>query len=138
MRSINRFKKNQRKKLVSDINITPFVDVLLVLLIIFMVAAPMMNGSFDINLPKGSSKPIEINDKIIVNIDNKGKIFIAELRISESELNQKLTSLTNNNLSREIFIQADKKIDYGQVMSVINKINKAGFQKVILVTDLEK
>jgi len=130
--------KNSRKKpLMSEINITPFVDVLLVLLIIFMIAAPMLTGSVNVDLPKGSSEAIqEKSQPLIVTIDSEGAVFLQDEQIKLGLLNGKLLQIAGNNIEQKIYIKADKGLDYGRVMEVIKNINQGGFSHVILVTDL--
>lgn len=131
--------KNKRHKnaIISDINITPFVDVLLVLLIIFMVAAPMLTGSVDVNLPKGESKAIEEKvEPIVVTLNANQEIFIQDEKIDQSKIAQKLLQITNNNLKEKIYLKADQSVNYGDVMNIIKKINQKGFSQVILVTDI--
>jgi len=133
--SFERYHKKQR--IISEINVTPFVDVLLVLLIIFMVAAPMLTSSFDIELPDGSGK--ENNEKIYpitISLDNSGEIFLEEDKIEKSKLSKKLSDITNQNFERKIYVQADKSIEYGKVMEIIDSIGKAGFKNVMLVTKI--
>ncbi len=129
--------KNRRKNPVSEINITPFVDVLLVLLIIFMISAPMLTGSVNVDLPKGASEPIsQKNQPIIITIDNLGAIFLADEATKLSSLPQQLIKITGNNLEQKIYIKADKSLDYGRVMDVIKNINQSGFSNVILATQI--
>ncbi|MFT6106085.1 MAG: biopolymer transport protein TolR [Rickettsiales bacterium] len=121
----------------SDINITPFVDVLLVLLIIFMVAAPMMTGSVELELPKGASKANQINEApIAVSIKSDGTIFLQEEKVKIRLLPKELMKITNNNINSKIFVRADEQIDYGRVMEAVKAINYAGFTQVVLVTEL--
>lgn len=133
-------RKNRRKRQsFSDINITPFVDVLLVLLIIFMVAAPMMNGSVDVSLPKGKSKPIETKERdVFLTVKSNGGIIIGEEEVNSSAIPTKLRNATNGNFSQKIYVKADRNISYGRVMEVIKEIGEIGFSQVILVTDLSK
>ncbi len=121
----------------SDINITPFVDVLLVLLIIFMVAAPMMTSSVDLELPKGANNSSsEQDDPITVSIKNDGSVYVGEEMVKLQILPATLLQITNNNISSKIFVRADTKIDYGRVMEVVKIINSSGFTQVVLVTEL--
>ncbi|MFT5703925.1 MAG: biopolymer transport protein TolR [Rickettsiales bacterium] len=132
--------KNSRKRraAMSDINITPFVDVLLVLLIIFMVAAPMMTGSIELELPKGVSKANQVKDEpIAVSIKSDGTIFLQEEKVKLRFLPVKLMDLTNKNIDSKIFVRADSKIDYGRVMEAVKSINSAGFTQVVLVTEID-
>ncbi len=136
--SIQNNKRNKHKKvLMSEINVTPFVDVLLVLLIIFMVAAPMLTGSVNVDLPSGVSNPIEEkSEPIILTINEEGLLFLQDENIKFLAIGEKLLQISNNNLTQKIYVKADKKIDYGRVMDVIKTVNQTGFSKVILVTEL--
>ena len=120
----------------NDINITPFVDVMLVLLIIFMVAAPMMTTGVTVNLPKTQSSSLPGNDEpISVSIKRDGKVFIQTTETSIEKLGAKLTAIAGENKDTRIFVRGDTAIDYGQVMQVIGAINSAGYSKVALLTD---
>ncbi len=134
--SINH-KSTKKRRINAEINVTPFVDVLLVLLIIFMVAAPMMTSSVNIDLPKGSASPN--NEKIqpiTVSIKSDGTIFLQEDSVKLSVLGNKLIDLSGGNLSNKILVRADKKLDYGRVMEVVSAVSVAGFNQVVLVTEL--
>ncbi|OFW81424.1 MAG: protein TolR [Alphaproteobacteria bacterium RIFCSPLOWO2_01_FULL_40_26] len=126
-----------KRRIISEINITPFVDVLLVLLIIFMVAAPMMTSAINVDLPKGSTNPNnEKTQPISVSIKSDGTIFLQEESAKLTSLPNKLLELTGNNLNNKIFVRADKSLDYGRVMEVVRTINLAGFNQIVLVTQL--
>jgi biopolymer transport protein TolR len=127
----------KRRQAMSDINITPFVDVLLVLLIIFMVAAPMMTGSVELELPKGTANIINEKDEpITVSIQSDGSVYLQENVVKLRLLPERLLNITNNNIGSKIFVRADTKLDYGRVMEVVRTINSTGFTQVILVTEL--
>ena len=122
----------------SEINVTPFVDVMLVLLIIFMVTAPLLTSGIKINLPESSSVlKNEKKDPVTVSINSKGEIFIQKKKFSEDQLINKLSLLKKNNQNLKIYIKGDKKLDYGKVMDLMNLINQSGFKKVALVTRLK-
>jgi biopolymer transport protein TolR len=130
-------KFSKKRRIISDINITPFVDVLLVLLIIFMVAAPMMTSSINVDLPGGTTNPLnEKTQPISISVKADGSIFLQEEQIKITALPSKLLSLTNNNLSNKIHVRADKKLDYGRVMEVVKTVSSTGFNQVVLVTEL--
>jgi biopolymer transport protein TolR len=129
--------RSKKRRIVSDINITPFVDVLLVLLIIFMVAAPMMTSSINVDLPKGASSPT--NEKIqpiSISVKADSSIFLQEEAIKLSSLATRLLEVTGNNLSNKIYVRADKNLDYGRVMEVVKTVSIAGFTQVVLVTEM--
>ncbi|MBT4922000.1 MAG: ExbD/TolR family protein [Rickettsiales bacterium] len=118
----------------SDINVTPFVDVMLVLLVIFMISAPLLVHGVNVNLPKNSEAPaIDSNDPFTLTVNNKGQIFYQKKRVAFNNLH---SFLKDNALSlnTKIYIKGDKKISYGEVMRVIAEINGAGYSKVALVT----
>jgi biopolymer transport protein TolR len=130
-------KSSKKRRIVSDINITPFVDVLLVLLIIFMVAAPMMTSSINIDLPQGAATPTnEKTQPITISVKADGSIFLQDEPVKLSALPSKLLSITNSNLSNKINVRADKSLDYGRVMEVVKTVSTTGFNQVILVTEL--
>ena len=133
-------KKNGTKRaVISEINITPFVDVLLVLLIIFMVAAPMLTSSVDINLPQGAETANEEKlQTITVSVKSDGSIFLQDDPIKSTILASRLKEISANNFTRKIFVRADKSLDYGKVMDVVKTISLAGFAQVVLVTELPK
>ena len=131
-------KKFRNKRTISEINVTPFVDVMLVLLIIFMVTAPLLTSGIKINLPESSSVlKNEKQDPVTVSINSKGEIFIQKKKFSKDQLIKKLTLLNKNNQNLKIYIKGDKKLDYGKVMDLMNLINRSGFKKVALVTKLK-
>ena len=131
-------KKFRNKRTISEINVTPFVDVMLVLLIIFMVTAPLLTSGIKINLPDSSSVlKNEKKDPVTVSINSKGEIFIQKKKFSKNQLINKLILLKKNNQNLKIYIKGDKKLDYGKVMDLMNLINQSGFKKVALVTRLK-
>ena len=131
-------KKFRNKRTMSEINVTPFVDVMLVLLIIFMVTAPLLTSGIKINLPDSSSVlKNEKKDPVTVSINSKGEIFIQKKKFSKDQLINKLSLLKKNNQNLKIYIKGDKKLDYGKVMDLMNLINQSGFKKVALVTRLK-
>ena len=122
-------------QLMSDINVTPLVDVMLVLLIIFMVAAPMMVQGVDVDLPKATSKALKGNeDRLIISIDNDSKVFINEQVVSVEFLTQKLGAILENFDKKNVYLRADKKVSYGIVVNVISKIKKAGIDSLGMIT----
>ena len=131
-------RKFRNKRTMSEINVTPFVDVMLVLLIIFMVTAPLLTSGIKINLPESSSVlKNEKKDPVTVSINSKGEIFIQKKKFSKDQLIKKLSLLKKNNQNLKLYIKGDKKLDYGKVMDLMNLINQSGFKKVALVTRLK-
>lgn len=121
----------------AEINVTPFVDVMLVLLIIFMVAAPLLTAGVPIDLPDSRAKAIsdEDNKPLEVSVSKEGRIFVGETEVDQERMVTILTSMTENNPDRRIYIRADQGINYGQVMRVLGEINGAGFNKVALISE---
>jgi len=121
--------------LMSDINVTPFVDVMLVLLIIFMVTAPMMMEGVNVSLPEATSKPLVSEKKpLIVNIDSENRIFINDFKVSVDGLGEKLNKILDGSKDREVYLKADKNISYGLVVRVMSEIKGAGVEKLGMVT----
>ena len=132
-------KKNYHsRKSISEINVTPFVDVMLVLLIIFMVTAPLLTAGIKINLPESASVlKNEKNDPVTVSMNSKGEIYIQKKKISSNDLIKKLIALKGQNKDLKIYIKGDKNLNYGKIMDLMSFINKSGFKKVALVTKLK-
>ena len=131
-------KKYKYRKSISEINVTPFVDVMLVLLIIFMVTAPLLTAGIKINLPESASVlKNEKNDPVTVSMNSKGEIYIQKKKISSNELIKKLIALKGQNKDLKIYIKGDKNLNYGKIMDLMSFINKSGFKKVALVTKLK-
>lgn len=125
-----------RYRPLAEINVTPFVDVMLVLLIIFMVAAPLLTAGVQVDLPKASVKTLPQDTKPLeISIDPNGAIFMQDTDIADGELKERLIAISGNNPDVRIYIRADKSLDYGRVMQVMGMINAAGFTKVALVAD---
>ena len=121
---------------VSEINVTPMVDVMLVLLIIFMVAAPMMTAGVPVDLPKTSAKALPGNDEpLSVSVASDGKVYLQETAVKIDDLVEKLRAIAKQKDDIRIFVRGDKSVDYGRVMQVVGTINGAGFTKVALVTE---
>ena len=121
--------------LMSDINVTPFVDVMLVLLIIFMVTAPMMMEGVNVALPEATSKPLVSEIKpLIVNIDSENKIFINDFKVTIDGLGEKLNKILDGRKDSEVYLKADKDISYGMVVRVMSEIKGAGVEKLGMVT----
>lgn len=127
--------KRTKKSLISTINITPFVDIILVLLIVFMITSPMLNNGFNVNLPKVNSNQIKIsqNQKIIFTIDKHRNIRVDEKVLKLSEIPSYLSSY--NAIKSQIFIRGDKNTDYGAVMNLMGVLHKNGFNNISLITD---
>jgi biopolymer transport protein TolR len=125
-----------RGDLNADINVTPLVDVMLVLLIIFMVTAPMLNTGVDLDLPQAQAAAIPDEEgKLILSLDKKGALFLAQTPIKWEELEVKLTSNAKVQADKELYIEADKNLPYGVVIQVMATARKAGVAKILLMTD---
>ncbi len=130
-----RFVRRRGHSPMSEINVTPMVDVMLVLLIIFMVAAPLLTVGVNIDLPKTKAALISGRDEpLAVSVDAQGRVFLQDTELGLDVLAPRLIAITGNNPDVRIFIRGDKAIDYGRVMEVMGAINAAGFKKVALVT----
>ena len=122
--------------LISDINVTPLVDVMLVLLIIFMVTAPMMTHGVKVDLPETESKSIKTQeDPLILSITEKREIFIEDYKVELDDLGDKLSKIFANRAAKEILLQGDKNVSYGFVMTVMSQVKEAGITKVGMVTE---
>lgn len=120
----------------AEINVTPMVDVMLVLLIIFMVSAPLMTSGVPINLPSSKAKPITTQDNkpIELSIDKDGEVYLAKTKIQKGALVSVLKPMMEGDEERRIYIRADQDIEYGLVMKTLGLLNGAGFNKVFLVS----
>ena len=122
----------------SEINVTPMVDVMLVLLIIFMVAAPLLTVGVPVNLPKTGAKPLTSdNEPLAITVKADGKVFLQDTAIETSNLVSKLRAISETGYEERIYVRGDKDVAYGDVADVVARINAAGFSKVALVTDLK-
>jgi biopolymer transport protein TolR len=120
----------------AEINVTPLVDVVLVLLIIFMVTAPMLQMGIDVNLPRVKSKSIDVTEeKLILTINGGKEIFINKNKTSITDLGAKLESIFANRIDREVFMRADKNVPYGFVVEVMSAVRKAGVDKLGMITE---
>ncbi len=131
---IRRSKK--RRQLTSEINVTPLVDVMLVLLIIFMVCSPMLVAGVQVDLPKTKAASLSGQDEpVAISIDKFGNVYIQESKVKVQELAVKLGAVLKEKKETRIFVRGDRKIDYGKVMEVFGAIKTAGYKNVALVTE---
>jgi biopolymer transport protein TolR len=131
-------KTRGRGRLMSEINVTPMVDVMLVLLIIFMITSPMLVAGIEVDLPETKSSPISGQDKpLVISIDKKGEIFITETKIPAKELVTKLINITQEKKDTRIFVKGDKNLSYGKIVEIMAEIHNAGFTKVALISDIK-
>jgi len=139
--AINISKNNSRRgrsRLMSEINVTPMVDVMLVLLIIFMITSPMLVAGVEVDLPKTKASPISGQDTPVnVSITKEGEILIAETKIPLSELATKLKNITKEKKDTRIFVSGDNNVPYGKILETMAEIHNAGFTKVALRSDIK-
>ncbi|ACD89826.1 protein TolR [Chlorobium limicola DSM 245] len=125
-----------KKGLMSDINVTPFVDVMLVLLIIFMVTAPMMTHGVKVDTPQTTHEKMDIDAKaLIISIDGNRKVFINQYQLDADEVRDRLPGILDVRQTREVYLKADKSLPYGLVMDVMAQIREAGIEKIGMVTE---
>ncbi len=125
-----------RYRRMSEINVTPFVDVMLVLLIVFMVTAPLLTVGVPVDLPQATAQPLPEDDRPLeITLDQNSAIFIGDTEIKVAELIPRLRAIANNRMDARIYIRGDQSLPYGTVMEVMGLINGAGFTKVALVTE---
>ena len=127
--------RNIKSKPFSEINVTPFVDVMLVLLIIFMVTAPLLTVGVQVDLPESNADSLQAdNEPLELTISKDGSIFIQETEINIKELIPKLIAITDNRFDTKIYVRGDEIINYGKVMRVLGELSGSGFSKVALIT----
>jgi biopolymer transport protein TolR len=128
----------RRRAVMSEINVTPFVDVMLVLLIVFMVSAPLLTVGVPINLPQSQAKSLSQNtDPLTIAIDDQGQIYLQDAKVTADELLQKLQAVTatRGGMGAPIYFRADKALNYGMIMRLLGRLNSAGYSRVELVTE---
>ncbi|HQS09615.1 MAG TPA: protein TolR [Xanthobacteraceae bacterium] len=131
--------RRRRVSVMAEINVTPMVDVMLVLLIVFMVAAPLMTVGVPLDLPQTQAKSVDQDkDPLTISVNDKGQIFIQDTEIKMDDLVAKLQAIAKNGFDERIFVRGDKKVDYGTVMRVMGRLSGAGFKRVALVTEVEQ
>ena len=123
----------------SEINVTPFVDVMLVLLIVFMVTAPLLTVGVPVDLPKSQASAInEDTEPLVITVDREGTIYIQETEVPFENLVSRLNAITDRQPDTRIFVRGDREIAYGQIMRVMGRLNGAGFEKVALITEQDE
>ena len=134
----NNRRRSRKNNPISDINVTPLVDVMLVLLIVFMVTAPLLTVGVPIELPKTAAKQMtDDNEPLTITIDKNSKIYIQEMEIDFDDLTEKLEAIGQGNFDQKIYINGDKDISYEVLMKVMAKISSSGYKSIGLVTDIE-
>ena len=143
-KSESRTKKRQKSSIrnfvpMSEINVTPFVDIMLVLLIIFMVAAPLLSVGIEVDLPNTHAKPLETEKErpLTLTLDGESNLFINEVKIEKSELRSKLLAIKKERESDEIYLRASKDIEYQNVAAILALVSNIGYSQISLVTDVE-
>jgi biopolymer transport protein TolR len=134
-------RRHRRRPVMSEINVTPFVDVMLVLLIIFMVSAPLLTVGVPLDLPQTQAKSLEQDrEPLTVSVNLKGQVFLQNSEITVEELVAKLNAITQvrGGLDERIYVRGDRKVDYGTVMRVMGRLSQAGYRRVALVTEVEQ
>lgn len=127
---------NGDRSTMSQINVTPLVDVMLVLLVIFMVTAPMMQQGVQVNLPKAETKAMSSQDEaLVVSIKQDGKVYVNSTEVAPGDLQAKLTSMVANRAKKEVFLKADRDVPYGQVVTTMAEIKGAGIERLGMVTE---
>ena len=134
-----RGRRGRRGRVMAEINVTPFVDVMLVLLIVFMVTAPLLTVGVPVDLPKTKAQPLG-NDRepLAVTIRSNGKIYLQNTPIGEDDLVARLSAIAANGYDQRIFVRADQSVDYGRVAEVMGLLSGAGFTHIGLVTDVAR
>ncbi len=134
-------RRGRRKAVMAEINVTPMVDVMLVLLIIFMVSAPLLTVGVPLDLPQTQAKSLD-QDKnpLTLSVNLKGEVFLNDTEVALDDLVPKLKAITDARagLDERIFVRGDKKVDYGTVMKVMGRLSAAGFRRVALVTEVDQ
>ncbi len=134
-------RRHRRRPVMSEINVTPMVDVMLVLLIIFMVSAPLLTVGVPLDLPQTQAKTLDQNkEPLTVSVNVKGEVYLQNTEIAVEELVPKLKAITEarGGAEERIFVRGDRQVDYGTVMKVMGRISAAGFRRVALVTEVEQ
>jgi len=129
--------RKRRKKLMSDINVVPYIDVMLVLLVIFMITAPLLSQGVKVDLPKAQARPVENQDRepLVVTVDRTGQYFLDDRRISPEELRKKAAAILRLRPETPVLIRGDRQVDYGQVVKAMTLLQAAGAPSVGLLTE---
>ena len=131
-----RRRRSRRGGPINEINMTPFIDVMLVLLIIFMVAAPLLTAGVPLDLPQTRAAPLNVDTKpVTLSIRASGQVFLGETELTDEEIVGQLASTAKQGFDERIFVRGDKKVDYGRVAQVMSIVTAAGYKRVALVTE---
>ncbi|MGB8055310.1 MAG: protein TolR [Pseudolabrys sp.] len=134
-------RKHHHRRVMSEINVTPMVDVMLVLLIIFMVSAPLLTVGVPIDLPQSQAKTLDQDkEPLTVSVNDKGQIFLQNSEIAADDLIPKMQAVAQarGGVEARVYVRGDKKVDYGTMMQVMGRLSSAGFHRVALVTEFEQ
>ncbi len=136
---VSRRSRRRRATVMADINVTPMVDVMLVLLIVFMVAAPLLTVGVPIDLPQTQAKSMEQDkEPLTLSVNDKGQVFLQNTEIKLDEIVPKLKAIAKNGAEERIYVRGDRRVDYGTVMKVMGRLSAAGYRRVALVTEFEQ
>jgi biopolymer transport protein TolR len=139
LQRLERGARRARRRAMAEINVTPFVDVMLVLLIVFMVTAPLLTVGVPVDLPKTQAQALgQDREPLSVTVKRDGNIYLQNTPIAADELVAKLTAIAANGYDQRIFVRGDRQVDYGRVMEVMGLLSAAGFTHIGLVTDVAK
>jgi biopolymer transport protein TolR len=131
-----RRRRRRHHSAIAEINMTPFIDVMLVLLIVFMVAAPLLTAGVPLDLPQTGAKPLNVDKQpVTVSIDEKGRVFLMDKPIDEAALLETLKAIAASGADERIYVRGAKQVDYGRVAQIMSLITAAGYKRVALVTE---
>lgn len=129
--------RHKRRRLMSEINVVPYIDVMLVLLVIFMITAPMLKEGVKVELPQAAAKPVDIKDQetLVITIDKKSKLFLDDREMKRNDMIEKIMRIIKVRPKTEVLIRGDRRIAYGDVVSLMAQLQKAGIDTVGLATE---
>ncbi len=129
----------RRKKLMSEINVVPYIDVMLVLLVIFMITAPLLSQGVKVDLPQAAARPVDVQDRetLVVTVDREGRYFLDDKRLLPDELGRKVAAILRLRPQTPVLVRGDRRVDYGEVVKVMTLLQGAGAESVGLLTEPE-
>ena len=132
-------RRYRRPRLVSEINVTPMVDVMLVLLVVFMITAPLLTVGVPVDLPKtAASRMVGQDEPLVITVDAEGRLYLQDTEVTIDQLTPRLAAITEAKRDTRIFLRGDNAIAYGRVMEVMGRMNVAGFKRLALITEFPK